>query len=146
MPKEFRRRNFKIIKSLLEKHGYSTNCMRCEAVLSGDAQREHTAGCRSRLEAAMEGDPENRDRRFHRRQHEEPGECRPQENASEKEAVNEQVQQENEPNLEQEKVRIPEIDDEMEVDKDLEAHQDVLYGNDEIGAAEVEDTEVIESQ
>ena len=105
--------------------------MGCEAGLSGDGQREHTAGCRSRLEAVMEGDLgdqqrlESRDRRLHRRQHEEPGECRPQENVSEKEAVNEQVQQENVRNLQQENVRTPEIDAEMEAEEDLEAQQDV---------------------
>ena len=41
VPKEMRRRNFKITKYILEKHGYSTNCIGCDAVLSGSAPREH---------------------------------------------------------------------------------------------------------
>ena len=45
---------------------------------------------------------------------------------NEKEAVDEQVQQENAPNLEQEKVRTPEIDAETEAEEDLEAQQDVV--------------------
>ena len=39
VPKELRRRNFKIIKCLLEKHGYYINCMGCEAIVSDDVQR-----------------------------------------------------------------------------------------------------------
>ena len=47
---------------------------------------------------------------------------------SENNAVSEQVQQENVPGLEQDKVLNPEIDFEMEGEEDLEVQQDILHG------------------
>ena len=132
-PEELRRRNFKITKSILEKHGYSTNCIGCDAILSGGDPRGHTIGCRSRLEKAMEGDPgdqqrlESRDRRLHQG-----------EKVSDKETVNERVQQENVQTEEQEDVQTAKIDVEMDNEEDVQVQQDVLYGNAEGGDEEID--------
>ena len=47
---EFKFREFKITKGILEKFGFSDNCKGCEAAASGTDARRHTDECRQRLE------------------------------------------------------------------------------------------------
>ena len=47
---EFKFREFKITKGILEKFGFSENCKDCEAAASGTGARRHTCECRQRLE------------------------------------------------------------------------------------------------
>ena len=55
-PPKPKRREFKITRKLLEKHGYHSDCSGCDAVLNRTSQRPHSAACRNRLEEEMEPD------------------------------------------------------------------------------------------
>ena len=54
-----KRREFKITRKLLEKHGYHSDCSGCDAVLNRTSQRPHSAACRNRLEEEMGADFED---------------------------------------------------------------------------------------
>ena len=58
-PQKPKRREFKITRKLLEKHGYHSDCLGCDAVLIRTSQRPHSAACRNRLEEEMEADVED---------------------------------------------------------------------------------------
>ena len=65
------RREFKITRRLLEKHGYSSSCPGCDAMLNMQGQRPHSTACRKRVEEEMRADPDDlqrlqeRDSRLH---------------------------------------------------------------------------------
>ena len=118
-PRELKRRNFRITQKLLEKYGHSPNCEGCEAALGGRRPREHTADCRSRLEASMELDPEDsqrirqRDERAYAPQPEEPREARKEQEEARQEATEQ---------------RVPEPERPERVDEEMAGAEDVLYG------------------
>ena len=58
-PPKPKRREFKITRKLLEKQGYHSDCLGCDAVLNRISQRPHSAACRNRLEEEMEADFED---------------------------------------------------------------------------------------
>ena len=53
---EFKFREFKITKCILEKFGLSDNCKGCDAAASGTDARRHTDDCRQRLEQLIRDD------------------------------------------------------------------------------------------
>ena len=53
---EFKFRELKITKGILEKFGFSDNCKGCEAAASGTDGRRHTDDCRQRLEQLIRDD------------------------------------------------------------------------------------------
>ena len=61
-PREFRRRDFRITKLLLERYGFSADCKGCEGMLDGKRGHMHTKECRDRIETAREADPEDNQR------------------------------------------------------------------------------------
>ena len=55
-PYEFRARDFKITKAILQKFGFSDDCKGCEAAMLGTPARVHSEECRKRLETAIRED------------------------------------------------------------------------------------------
>ena len=53
---EFKFREFKLTKGILEKFGLSDNCKGCEAAASGTGARRHTGDCQQRLEQWIHDD------------------------------------------------------------------------------------------
>jgi len=53
---EFRHREFKITKAILEKYGHTPDCKGCEAVRNGTDARRHSDECRQSLEVKMQDD------------------------------------------------------------------------------------------
>lgn len=54
--REFKCREFKITKGILDKFGYSENCKGCEAAAAGTDPRRHSDDCRSRMETLIRED------------------------------------------------------------------------------------------
>ena len=54
MPPKPKRREFKITRKLLEKHGYHSDYSGCDAILNRTSQRPYSAACRNRLEEEMD--------------------------------------------------------------------------------------------
>ena len=50
-------RQFCMRKVDFKKHGYSSGCKGCRALLKGTSRQGHSEECRRRMERAMEGDP-----------------------------------------------------------------------------------------
>ena len=61
-PREFKRRDFRITKLLLERYGFTGGCPGCQGMLDGKRGHVHSKECRDRIEIAMEADPEDSQR------------------------------------------------------------------------------------
>ena len=61
-PREFRRRDCRITKLLLERYGFSPGCPGCNGMITGKRGHAHSKESRDRMELAMEADPEDQQR------------------------------------------------------------------------------------